>query len=200
MSELFDSRGLSENCNPSIRSLYSHEQSDEDVEKRVDAWLNSRGIYPDDPSAKKTSYFSAKRSKVSSVIFGSACNRFISREAFDSTDERNFFFCGQVPESKVERMGLKLELESPLLIRTNSVRFTATIPGDEGNIRSGKSPRMRTGSMRGTFTPEPTTSSLFARRMGNKSNAFQLELQESEIFGAEPEAPHFLTRSSVGGF
>lgn len=178
----------------SVASVCSSEE--EDLETRIDSWLNSRGVYLDVATSKHTSYFSAKRSKISSVLKSDCLG---SQRTQGSTLKRNFDFTDLVnsPPSQVV-----LELESPFFAKSTKIaNFKAVNPILREEISTnGKSPRFRAGSMRMPTHSEAQRSSLFSRRVANKNPGLELEIQESQIFTPDVEPMLLISRVSMGEF
>ena len=181
--------------NDSCCSIHSEVSQDEDnLEIRIDTWLTNLGVYPDDPTSKQASYFSAKRSKISSVVLKS---EFVGSRGTTSSPERRSFHFGDL-EIETES-GPQLEMVSPLFSRRTNIEFG--VSGDDQPLLNGVSPRHRTTSMRDTFVPELPKSSLFARRLGNNHlGNLQTELLTLDVFAVEPEPVEPLSRSSISQF
>ena len=177
----------------SVASVCSSEE--EDLETRIDTWLNSRGVYRDVATSKHTSYFSAKRSKISSVL-KSDC--FGSQRTQGSTLKRNFDFADLVDSPPSQ---LVLELESPFFAQSTKIANVKPLNPKLGEVSAnGKSPRFRAGSMRMANQSDPHGSSLFSRRLANRNQDLKLEIKELEIFTPEVEPTLLISRVSMGDF
>lgn len=177
----------------SVASVCSSD--DEDLETRIDTWLNSRGVFQDIATSKHTSYFSAKRSKISSVLKSDCLG---SQRTQGSTLKRNFDFTDLVdsPPSKVV-----LELESPFFAKSTKIANIKSLNPILGELPvKGKSPRFRAGSMRMPAQSEPQGPSLFSRRLANTNQDLKLEIKELEIFTPEIEPTLLISRVSMGDF
>lgn len=177
----------------SVASVCSSEE--EDLETRIDTWLNSRGAFRDVATSKHTSYFSAKRSKISSVLKSDCLG---SQRTQGSTLKRNFDFADLVDSPPSQ---LVLELESPFFAKSTKVANIKTSNPIVGEVSvNGKSPRFRAGSMRMSTQSEPQGSSLFSRRLANKNQDLKLEIKELEIFTPDIEPTLLISRVSMGDF
>ena len=165
----------------SVDEAYS-ENGDGDLETRIDRWLTFRGIVRDDPSSKKSAYFSAKRSKISSVI-KSECRRSVGLCGSPLKREFDFTDASDQPQNLTF-----MELDSPVFEKQGNNFLSMSSIDTEGRLRAVSMTNMIPGTQ---------SSTLLARRLANKTTSLKIELQEIQMFSPESKASQRLSVDGV---